>query len=168
MDQTVHAGQLYAMGLIDEASHVLMARYREQFDPQVMTSALDWFAAQPGFNAVIEAANHFGRFFTGQEDQHRMPVVVVGEDISKQLFPGTDPVGKWVVVDEHQLQIVGVMNRAAASLPGQDDKRVLIPYFTMRKIFPTAREHMLIVIAYPGKINQAQEEVRATLRVARP
>ena len=29
----VHAGQLYAMGLIDEASHVLMARYREQFDP---------------------------------------------------------------------------------------------------------------------------------------
>ena len=29
----VHAGQLFAMGLIDEASHVLMARYREQFDP---------------------------------------------------------------------------------------------------------------------------------------
>ena len=27
----VHAGSLYAMGLIDEASHVLMARYREQF-----------------------------------------------------------------------------------------------------------------------------------------
>jgi hypothetical protein len=35
----VHAGKLYAMGLIDEASHVLMARYREQFDPAVMTSA---------------------------------------------------------------------------------------------------------------------------------
>ena len=36
---SIHAGQLYAMGLIDEASHVLMARYREQFDPEVMTSA---------------------------------------------------------------------------------------------------------------------------------
>ena len=35
----VHAGKLYAMGLIDEASHVLMARYREQFDPEVMTAA---------------------------------------------------------------------------------------------------------------------------------
>ena len=32
-ERAVHAGQLYAMGLIDEASHVLMARYREQFDP---------------------------------------------------------------------------------------------------------------------------------------
>ena len=44
----VHAGKLYAMGLIDEASHVLMARYREQFDPEVMTAGLDWFAAQVG------------------------------------------------------------------------------------------------------------------------
>jgi glycosidase len=47
-DRAVHAGKLYAMGLIDEASHVLMARYREQFDPEVMTAGLDWFAAQVG------------------------------------------------------------------------------------------------------------------------
>src|ERR1700679_310281 len=45
-ERAVHAGQLFAMGLIDEASHVLMAHYREQFDPEVMTSALDWFGAQ--------------------------------------------------------------------------------------------------------------------------
>ena len=48
LNAIVHAGQLYAMGLIDEASHVLMARYREQFDPEVMTAGLDWFAAQVG------------------------------------------------------------------------------------------------------------------------
>ena len=48
--------QLYAMGLIDEASHVLMARYREQFDPEVMTSALDWFAAQVGAEALDKHA----------------------------------------------------------------------------------------------------------------
>ncbi len=47
-DRAVHAGQLYAMGLIDEASHVLMARYREQFDPDVMTAGLAWFSAQVG------------------------------------------------------------------------------------------------------------------------
>jgi putative ABC transport system permease protein len=109
----------------------------------------------------------YGRFFTDQESQHHMPIVVVGEDIAKQLLPGFDPVGKWIVVDEHELQIVGVMDRPAASLPGQDDTRVLIPYFTMRKIFPTAREHMLIAIAYAGMIEQAQDEVRASLRIAR-
>ena len=36
-ERVVHAGALFAMGLIDEASHVLMARYREQFDPEVMS-----------------------------------------------------------------------------------------------------------------------------------
>jgi len=33
-ERAVHAAALYAMGLIDEASHVLMERYREQFDPE--------------------------------------------------------------------------------------------------------------------------------------
>ncbi len=45
-ERAVHAGALFAMGLIDEASHVLMARYREKFDPEVMTAALDWFAGR--------------------------------------------------------------------------------------------------------------------------
>jgi glycosidase len=47
-DRAIHAGSLYAMGLIDEASHVLIARYREQFDPEVMNAALDWFSDQVG------------------------------------------------------------------------------------------------------------------------
>ncbi len=51
-EHAVHAGQLFAMGLIDEASHVLMARYRQQYDPQVLASALDWFGARVGAHAL--------------------------------------------------------------------------------------------------------------------
>jgi glycosidase len=65
-ERAVHAGQLYAMGLIDEASHVLMARYREQFDPQVMTSALDWFSAQVGEDALDRMLLTFVEHFPGQ------------------------------------------------------------------------------------------------------
>ena len=109
----------------------------------------------------------FGRFFTDLENTHHMPVVVIGEDVARQLLPNMDPVGKLIQVDEHELQVVGVMDRPAASLPGQDDTRVLLPYFTMHKIFPTAREHMLIVIAYAGMAPQAQDEARAALRISR-
>jgi putative ABC transport system permease protein len=108
-----------------------------------------------------------GRFFTDTESAHRMPVAVVGEDIGKQLLPNVDPVGKWILVDGHSLQIVGVADRPAAQLPGQDDLRVLVPYFTMRKMYPNENEHMLVVIAYPGMIDKAQDEVRAALRLAR-
>jgi putative ABC transport system permease protein len=108
-----------------------------------------------------------GRFFSDLENSHHMPVVVIGADVPKQIMPNLDPIGKRIEVDGHELEVVGVMDRPAASLPGQDDTRVLIPYFTMHKMFPNAQEHMLIVIAYPGMMVKAQDEVRAALRIAR-
>ncbi|MGD0869580.1 MAG: ABC transporter permease [Bryobacteraceae bacterium] len=108
-----------------------------------------------------------GRFFSDQESAHHMPIAVIGEDVGRQLFENADPIDKWFQVDGHSLQVVGVMNRAAASLPGQKDLRVLLPYFTMRKMFPSLKEHMLVVVAYPGMLDQAQDEVRAVLRLER-
>jgi putative ABC transport system permease protein len=109
----------------------------------------------------------FGRFFTDEESRHHTPVVVVGEAIQKQLLPNMDPVDKWIEVDGHSLRVVGVMDRPANQLPGQDDTRVLLPYFTMQKMFPSARENMLVVIAYPELVPQAQDEIRAVLRLQR-
>jgi putative ABC transport system permease protein len=109
----------------------------------------------------------FGRFFTDTENSHHMPVVVIGEDVAKQLLPNQDPIDKRISVDGHELAIVGVMDRPAASLPGQNDTRVLLPYFTMRKMFPNAQEHMLITIAQVGMVDKAQDEIRSALRIDR-
>jgi putative ABC transport system permease protein len=109
----------------------------------------------------------YGRFFTDMENMHHLPVTVIGEDTAKQLVPNVDPVGKEILVDGHEVEILGVMNRPAAYLPGMNDYRVLIPYFTMHKMFPSMREHMLIAVAYPGMVPQAQDEVRAVLRISR-
>jgi putative ABC transport system permease protein len=109
-----------------------------------------------------------GRFFTDHESTHRMAVVVIAEDVEKQLLPNVDPIGKWILVDGHSLQVVGVMDRPAASLPGQDDTRILVPYFTMRKMFPNATEHMLVIIARNGMLDQAQDEARAAFRAGPP
>ena len=43
---TFNAGALFAMGLIDELSHALVARYRKEIDPDVLSEAVRWFAAQ--------------------------------------------------------------------------------------------------------------------------
>lgn len=45
-ERTVHAGALFAMGLIDELNHALVARYRKQIDPAVLAEAVRWFAGQ--------------------------------------------------------------------------------------------------------------------------
>ncbi|HEY4381765.1 MAG TPA: alpha-amylase family glycosyl hydrolase [Acidobacteriaceae bacterium] len=41
-----NAGALFAMGLIDELSHALVAKYRKEIDPKVLTEAVRWFASQ--------------------------------------------------------------------------------------------------------------------------
>jgi len=42
----VNAGALFAMGLIDELSHALIARYRHDIDPAVMSEAVRWFSGR--------------------------------------------------------------------------------------------------------------------------
>jgi putative ABC transport system permease protein len=127
---------------------------------------IDMGGTEDGYAAGGTTMMH-GRFFTETENAHHMPVVVIGADVVKQLLPNEDPIGKWIEVDGHSVEIIGVMDRPAASMPGQDDLRVLFPYFTMRKFFPNATEHMFVVIAYEGKLPQAQDEVRAALRMVR-
>ncbi len=80
-DRVVHAGQLYAMGLIDEASHVLIASYRQQFDPEVMTSALDWFAAQVGAEKLDAMLLAFVEQFPGSS-------VIRGLETPRQWLAG--------------------------------------------------------------------------------
>jgi putative ABC transport system permease protein len=108
-----------------------------------------------------------GRFFTDMESRHHMPVAVLGEDLGKSWFQGQDAVGKWIEVDGHAVEVIGIMERPAASFPGQDDNRILFPYFTMRKLYPSANENMLIVIAMPGLLSRAEDEVRTILRIQR-
>ena len=108
-----------------------------------------------------------GRFISDADNRHHLPVTVIGEDLQKSFFPVENPIGKLIDVNGRQLEVIGVMARPAASLPGQEDLRILIPYFTMHKLFPSAREHMLVVIAKPGKLAEAEDQVRAVLRIER-
>jgi putative ABC transport system permease protein len=108
-----------------------------------------------------------GRFFTDEESRHRMPVVVIGQDIEKGLFANVDPVGKSILVNGHEFRVIGTMLRPAASFFGDTDVRVLLPYGAMQKMYPNARENALVVTAIAGKLPEALDEVRTVLRIER-
>src|SRR5947209_8046079 len=59
----VNAGALFAMGLIDELSHALIARYRETVDPQVLPAALQWFGTRATPQQVDELLTAFATQF---------------------------------------------------------------------------------------------------------
>jgi putative ABC transport system permease protein len=110
---------------------------------------------------------HKGRFFTDEESRRRLPVAVVGESIEKGLYANVDPIGKTITLDGHELLVIGTMLRPAASMFGDVDNRILLPYGLMQKMYPSARENAIVVTARPGLLPQAQDEVRAILRIAR-
>ena len=130
--------------------------------------AVDLFGVEESYgNNGGQVEMHRGRFFTGQESLRRMPVAVIGADIEKGLFANLDPVGKVITVDGHQFEVIGSMVRPAASFFGDTDTRVLLPYFTMQKMYPSARENAIVVTARAGKLPKALDEVRTVLRLDR-
>ena len=110
---------------------------------------------------------HLGRFFAEEESRRKMPVAVVGQDIEKGLYANVDPIGKTILVDGHELMIVGTMLRPAASFFGDTDNRVLIPYGMMRKMFPNAHDFAIVVQAQDGHLPEAIDQVRTILRIDR-
>lgn len=58
-DKTIRAGQLYAMGLIDEIFHVVVALYREQKNANVMKEALDFLEQSLGKKVLDQTLTAF-------------------------------------------------------------------------------------------------------------
>src|SRR5215475_13576269 len=110
---------------------------------------------------------HLGRFFTDEESHRRMPVAVIGADIEKGLFVNLDPIGKTIIVGGQEFTVIGTMLRPAASFFGDTDTRILLPYGTMQKMYPNARENAIVVTAKDGQLPAALDEVRTVLRIDR-
>ncbi|HFD38761.1 MAG TPA: alpha-amylase, partial [Anaerolineae bacterium] len=62
-EQAVKAGQINALGLIDEISHYLVHLYRQQRNPQVLEQALYWLYDQVGQEQTDAALRRFADQF---------------------------------------------------------------------------------------------------------
>jgi len=114
---------------------------------------------------LINASLADGRFFIDMDDLHRRNVAVVGANVVQRFFEHEDPVGKTIQVDGHSLEIVGTLGKFKSFLGNdQNDNAILIPYWSYKKLYPEARDNFICVLASPGKLNQAIDEITALLR----
>jgi len=114
---------------------------------------------------LINATIGAGRFFTDPEDTHRRDVAVIGNGVRERFFQNEDPIGKIILVDGHSLEIVGALTKFKSFLgDDQNDKAILVPYNTYKKIYPEAKDNFICVLAEPGKMDEAKNEVTEILR----
>src|SRR3989454_7935600 len=129
-------------------------------------TAIDFRGVQANFGQVYaNAATLEGRFISEGDDLHREKVVMLGENAAPVLFPGVSPVGKDVMIDGSAFLVIGVVEKPKGMFGNDDeDRRVLIPYNTFRKIYPGAYENSIRLQAYPNMLDQAVDQATEVLR----
>jgi hypothetical protein len=80
----MHAGALFAMGLIDELNHAMIAKYRETLDPELLPQALQWLESTRDAAHVSELLLEFSGEFPNVS-------VYRGEQTSAEWLAGKTP-----------------------------------------------------------------------------
>ena len=140
------------------------ARYEDK-----EVSGLDHSGTDIYYPDVYTARTYIGRFFTETENEHSADVAVIGYDLGKTFFPNGDAVDKIISVDGFPYRVIGVFEHRKGQLfqNPRVENQVIVPYNTYHKHHPEDDEHFIGAEAYPGRMAEAKDEIRATLRRTR-
>ncbi|HVF68223.1 MAG TPA: ABC transporter permease, partial [Pyrinomonadaceae bacterium] len=108
-----------------------------------------------------------GSFFTDSDVRSAARVVVVGQTIADNLFPGQDAVGQTMRISNMPFRVVGVMARKGQDPQGRDqDDAAFAPYTSVqKKLLGNTR----VQVAYVSAVSQdatytAQSQIGELLR----
>jgi putative ABC transport system permease protein len=138
---------------------------------QLVAANQNWSTSVQGvseqFPDIRKWAVGSGDFFTDSDVRTAARVIVVGQTVADNLFPGQDAVGQTIRVQNMPFRVVGVMARKGQDPQGRDqDDTAFAPYTSVqKKILGTTR----VQIAYVSAVSQdatytAQQQITDLLR----
>ena len=110
-----------------------------------------------------------GTFFDEEDVHAGKRVVILGQTVVDNLFPGIDPIGKTMRVKNMSFKVIGVMEKKGSNSMGQDQDDILImPYTTVRRtlqnsVFNNVNQ-ILVSLHDMGDLEEAKTEFTALLR----
>lgn len=109
-----------------------------------------------------------GRYIADFDNEHRTTAAMIGAEVAKRLFPNADPIGKTILVDGREFQIVGTAKPLGTMLGQSQDNFVYIPIQTFLKIYGSDRSLSINVqAAGPEWMDRTEEEARTLMRARR-
>src|ERR1700719_4009836 len=129
-------------------------------------AGIDYYGTLPATEEVFNSRPRIGRFFSESENAHRADVAVIGSDIAKKLYPDMDPLGRPIMVGGVTYEVIGVLEpRKGGFVKDQSaDRGVMVPYRSYHKHIPQDDEHFVGATAYPGRMSEAEDQIRGVLR----
>jgi putative ABC transport system permease protein len=124
----------------------------------------------PSISKIFDIKIDYGREFNDTDTEHRAPVVLLGYDTAKTLFPegSAAAVGKEVTLDGQLFTVIATMQKRRQGLSGSsnpEDNIAIMPVTTLRKLYPNKKDYVIFAKAKdPKVVAQAVEEIRDLLR----
>jgi len=160
-EQAVKAGQINALGLIDELLHILIAQYRKQRNPQVMSQGLSWLEERLGAPEVDRLLREFLSEFPP------LAVYTGKVSIDDYLNESTDGYTHRAVAIEELILLWVTNQNPAASVFSElfDDRRlssdtayskvfaILPEFFATQPKFGPQQQNLLDLLQAPAKAN---------------
>jgi putative ABC transport system permease protein len=124
----------------------------------------------PSIYRIFDMKLQFGRAFDENDTEHRSPVVMLGYDTARTLFPGSpaDSIGQEVTLNGQLFTVIGTMEKRRQGISGgsnPEDNIAVMPVTTLRKLYPNQKDYVIFLKASdPRVVAQAVEETRDLLR----
>jgi putative ABC transport system permease protein len=123
---------------------------------------------EPGYLLVNDLPVARGRPLNESDELARSPVCVLGADVADELFGAVDPLGREIRLGAHPLTVVGVGERKGSAFGQSRDLYALVPLSLQMRLWGRfGSVEIQVRSREPGDFEQAQDEVRALMRVAR-
>ena len=135
-------------------------------------AALEVTGSYPAFGYIRSLDVGGGRFYDWDDMKESRRVAFLGSDAAKQLFPGRDPIGASVYLNDFPYIVIGVMakKKQDSSYDGWDVNKVFVPFSAMRRDFPdkppgtnTTFDQMLVTPKSVEQHEACKHEVRVVL-----
>jgi putative ABC transport system permease protein len=110
-----------------------------------------------------------GRFITPGEAQGARPVCVIGYSVATNLFDRESPLGKKVVIGQHNFEVVGVLDKMGSFLDGGSlDNQAVVPVGQFVSSFWNQPDYEIQVKAKSiDQLEEAKAELRSVMRKIR-
>jgi putative ABC transport system permease protein len=154
-----------------EIPSVAMASPTVNARSQLVYGNQNWNSQLQGVNEQFPQIRKWvvqtGEFFTEADVRTAARVVVIGQTIADNLFPGMDPLGQMIRVRELPFRVIGVMARRGQDGQGRDQDDILFAPFTtvQKKLLAITHVQFAHVSAIsPDATYTAQEQIIELLR----
>jgi putative ABC transport system permease protein len=126
--------------------------------------------AEPQYNGIRFLPVKQGRYLNGLDETQKRYVVVLGDEMARNLFPGRPALGSFILLNGHRFEVIGVLKRVGRGDENSTNTRAYIPFQVMRSDFPLPGEEAydaISAINYQPRVADehllAQDEARRVI-----